>query len=46
VPKIFLADNMDVLPELPAESVHLVYIDPPFNTGARRRHTRLQTVRR
>ena len=36
---------MDVLPELPAESVHLVYIDPPFNTGARRRHTRLQTVR-
>jgi site-specific DNA-methyltransferase (adenine-specific) len=27
------ADNMDVLPELPAEAFQLVYIDPPFNTG-------------
>jgi site-specific DNA-methyltransferase (adenine-specific) len=27
------ADNMDVLPHLPAESFQLVYIDPPFNTG-------------
>src|SRR5205085_8041335 len=28
------ADNMDVLPTLPAEAFQLVYIDPPFNTGA------------
>ena len=27
------ADNMDVLPQLPAEAFQLVYIDPPFNTG-------------
>jgi site-specific DNA-methyltransferase (adenine-specific) len=27
------ADNMDVLPHLPAEGFQLVYIDPPFNTG-------------
>jgi site-specific DNA-methyltransferase (adenine-specific) len=27
------ADNMDVLPGLPAEAFQLVYIDPPFNTG-------------
>jgi DNA modification methylase len=30
------ADNMDVLPALPAEAFQLVYIDPPFNTGATR----------
>jgi len=28
------ADNMDVLPRLPDGSFQLVYIDPPFNTGA------------
>jgi site-specific DNA-methyltransferase (adenine-specific) len=28
------ADNMDVLPGLPDEAFQLVYIDPPFNTGA------------
>ncbi|HKG01972.1 MAG TPA: DNA methyltransferase [Conexibacter sp.] len=27
------ADNMHVLPQLPAETFQLVYIDPPFNTG-------------
>jgi len=30
---IHLADNMDVLPQLPTEAFQLVYIDPPFNTG-------------
>jgi site-specific DNA-methyltransferase (adenine-specific) len=33
--RIYLADNMDVLPALESESVQLIYIDPPFNTGAR-----------
>ena len=45
MPKIFFADNLDVLPELPAASVQLIYIDPPFNTGGRRKHTPLRTVR-
>ncbi|MFL5818369.1 MAG: DNA-methyltransferase [Conexibacter sp.] len=27
------AENMAVLPQLPAEAFQLVYIDPPFNTG-------------
>lgn len=36
---------MDVLPELPAESVQVIYIDPPFNTGGARKHTPLRTVR-
>jgi len=31
---IYHADNMDVLPDLPAEAFQLVYVDPPFNTGA------------
>lgn len=31
--KVYLADNLGVLAKLPDESVDLVYIDPPFNTG-------------
>jgi site-specific DNA-methyltransferase (adenine-specific) len=31
--QIYLADNLDVLPQLPAEAFQLIYIDPPFNTG-------------
>lgn len=31
------ADNLDVLRRLPDGRVHLVYVDPPFGTGARRR---------
>jgi site-specific DNA-methyltransferase (adenine-specific) len=31
--RIYLADNMDVLPGLPDEAFQLIYIDPPFNTG-------------
>jgi site-specific DNA-methyltransferase (adenine-specific) len=30
---IYFADNLTVLRSLPAESVDLIYIDPPFNTG-------------
>jgi site-specific DNA-methyltransferase (adenine-specific) len=30
---IYLADNLEVLRTLPSESVDLIYIDPPFNTG-------------
>ncbi len=38
------ADNMDVLPALPAEAFQLVYIDPPFNTGATQSRRTLATV--
>jgi site-specific DNA-methyltransferase (adenine-specific) len=31
--RVFFADNLPVLQSLPAESVDLIYIDPPFNTG-------------
>lgn len=39
------ADNMDVLPKLPDGAFQLVYIDPPFNTGASRLRRTLRSVR-
>lgn len=42
---IILADNMDVLPGIPADSVNLIYTDPPFNTGTIRERTTLRTSR-
>ncbi len=38
-------DNADVLPRLPDGGFDVVYVDPPFNTGAERRHERLRVVR-
>ena len=45
VGRIVLADNLVVLGSLPDDSIDLVYIDPPFNTGKRRTLRRLRTVR-
>jgi len=45
MPRIILADNLTVLPRLAEESVPLIYIDPPFNTGRGRSLTRLKTAR-
>ncbi len=42
---ILEGDNAALLPELPTEAFDLIYIDPPFNTGARQTTRRLQTVR-
>ncbi|MDB4973000.1 MAG: Type restriction-modification system methylation subunit [Myxococcaceae bacterium] len=39
------ADNLAVLSELPAESVDLVYIDPPFNTGKSQTRVSVRTER-
>jgi len=39
------ADNMDILPTLPDESFQLVYLDPPFNTGAQQQRRTLRTSR-
>ncbi len=44
VGRIVLADNLTVLGSLPDDSIDLVYIDPPFNTGKRRTLRRLRTV--
>jgi site-specific DNA-methyltransferase (adenine-specific) len=43
--EIHLGDNLDVLRRLRAGSFDLVYVDPPFNTGSRRSHTRIRTIR-
>ena len=42
--KIIYGDNLETLRELASESIDLIYIDPPFNTGKRQERTRLKTV--
>ena len=44
VGRIVLADNLAVLGSLPDDSIDLVYIDPPFNTGKRQTLRHLRTV--
>jgi site-specific DNA-methyltransferase (adenine-specific) len=41
--KIYFADNLDILRSLPSESVSLIYIDPPFNTGKTQARTQIKT---
>jgi site-specific DNA-methyltransferase (adenine-specific) len=43
--RIYLGDNLPILKEMPAGSVDLIYIDPPFNTGKAQQRTQLKTVR-
>ncbi len=43
--QIHVGDNLPILEAMPAASVDLIYIDPPFNTGHRQTRTTLQTVR-
>jgi len=31
--ELYFGDNLGILKQLPSESVQLIYIDPPFNTG-------------
>jgi site-specific DNA-methyltransferase (adenine-specific) len=42
--RIVLADNLEVLAALPSDSVDLVYIDPPFNTGKRQTLRQMRNV--
>lgn len=34
---VYCADNLEVMRQLPSESIDLIYIDPPFNTGTLRK---------
>ena len=43
--RIIFGDNLEVLKTLPDQSVRLIYIDPPFNTGKDQTRHSLQTVR-
>ncbi len=41
--RIHLGDNLPILQSLPDESIDLVYIDPPFNTGKTQTRTQIRT---
>lgn len=43
--QIHCADNLAVLRALPAASVDLIYIDPPFNTGRAQARTQIEVTR-
>lgn len=43
--RIVQADNLELLRSLSGQSVALIYIDPPFNTGRVQARSRLKTVR-
>ncbi|APS00832.1 DNA-methyltransferase [Pajaroellobacter abortibovis] len=42
--KVYYANNLSILEQLPTESIDLIYIDPPFNTGREQSRFQLQTV--
>jgi len=41
--RIYFSNNLSVLETLPSESVSLIYIDPPFNTGKTQARTQIKT---
>jgi len=43
--RIFFGDNLPILKALPSESVDLIYIDPPFNTGKTQARKTIRTVK-
>jgi site-specific DNA-methyltransferase (adenine-specific) len=42
---IYFGENLPILQSYQAESIDLIYIDPPFNTGRTQGRTQIQTVR-
>lgn len=43
--RIYFGDNLPILQGMPGDSVDLIYIDPPFNTGKAQSRTRIKAVR-
>ena len=43
--QIQLGDNLNILAAMDPASVHLIYVDPPFNTGKRQARTQMKTIR-
>ena len=43
--RIYFGDNLPILKSLSDESVDLIYIDPPFNTGKKQNRTQIKTTR-
>ena len=42
---VYLGDNLAVLKSIPTESIDLIYIDPPFNTGRSQQRSKESTRR-
>jgi site-specific DNA-methyltransferase (adenine-specific) len=42
---VYLGDNLAVLKSIPTESIDLIYIDPPFNTGREQQRSKETTKR-
>jgi site-specific DNA-methyltransferase (adenine-specific) len=42
--QIIMGDNLEILRNIAPESVQLIYIDPPFNTGKLQTRTQIRTV--
>ncbi len=43
--RIVHGDNLEVLQSIASESIQLIYVDPPFNTGKRQSRPRMKTIR-
>ena len=43
--KVYFGDNLPILQSLESDSIDLIYIDPPFNTGKKQSRTQIKTVR-
>jgi site-specific DNA-methyltransferase (adenine-specific) len=41
--RIYFGDNLQVLATIPSNSIDLIYIDPPFNTGRVQERTQIKT---
>ena len=42
--KIYFENNLKILKSMPANSVDLIYVDPPFNTGKKRSHSIMKNI--
>ena len=42
---VYRGDNLPILQDMESESAHLIYIDPPFNTGTKQSRSQLKTIR-
>lgn len=43
--KIYFGDNLDIIKDISDESIDLIYIDPPFNTGKTQTRTTIKTIK-
>lgn len=43
--KIYLGDNLEIIRSIEDESIDLIYIDPPFNTGNTQKRKNIKTVK-